>query len=451
MRAIPNYFFVYSPQPCLMSRIFACFILSIEKRQAIREIDAVSSILPYLKSVVKSEAVSLYGWIAKSVHFCAFDYSSTLPPVDRVQGSGANQEEVIEALRRVKIEIDILSSASKEKKETIKYSLSELLAFLTSPKKTWLEACSQSVSTNYPLPRIERAVAEYSKEISALLSRIAGNQGSLFIEKRLAELVGQALRYQIRLLLLPAPPRLTPADSDYDHRSQSHSQVFNKIVMKTMQKNAPEVTEDRIAALFTKALDYLCEYFGLEQMGDPAFCEPTLPNKFCELPASKHEILKNGGPRALSEKEIEEVCSDIDDAAQVLSARNASVFLKALLSSTSVQEEIQRQGGWTKVETYATYSWMYDLWRLCPEDEHLVPLYDFDGFLRRLKLVVRATEETSLAAEESLDSLAKRFRLNTKSKNLLTQHPEIYTVSEYLKERLAHANIFPSVLEARDC
>ena len=412
-----------------------------------------SSVLPYLRSLVKTEAVSLSGWIPdkhKSVHFCTFDYSSTLPPVDRVQGSGTNQKESIESLREAKIEMDRLLNLRNDEKERIRIreSLSELYDFLASPSATWLESCAASVSIDHPLRRVGKAVSMYSNEIRALLSRFDGNESPSFIEKRLAEFVGQALRYHLRVLLLPAPPRLSPEDKDYMNWSKRHSQVHNQIIMTPITKKAKEITEDRLQSLFVGALDFLCKYFGLDQLLATKFDGSIIPTSFCQKPASQHSILKNGGPRALSNEEVKQVFADIDEAANILSAKRATDFLCGLLSSAKVQEEIERQGGWKLVETYAQYSREFELWKLCPEDEHLVALCDFEFLFRRLGEIVTVMELPSHAAQKSLDELSKRFRLKTKSVNLRKSNPEIGTVGVYLDERLQYESLFPTVSEA---
>ncbi|KAL7581157.1 hypothetical protein ACA910_005948 [Epithemia clementina (nom. ined.)] len=436
--------------PCLSSRIFAAFLLSAEKRGLTRRALDESCILPFLRSLVKAEAVSLRGWVLdqpKSVDFCGFDYSSTFPPVDRVQGSGTNQEDCIAALLCAKREVESLFSPRRNKNERsgIRAFLSELHDFLSSPCPEWLKLCAKSVESS--MKRVERAAENYSEEINVMLSRNDGYDKNLFLEKRMADFVGLALRYQLRLLLRPAPPRLTPADADYANWSQRHSQVHNKIVMKMERKGAVDVDDDRLAALFNSALDSLCGYFGLDKLTDPTFSEPILPQHFFQRPASQCRFEQKDGPR-LSNEDLKEVLADIEEATHLVSAKNASSFLYDLLSLPTVQEEIERQGGWSSVETYATYSRMYNLWKLCPEDEHLVALCNFDSFFRRLDGIVRALDGPSHHALKSLESFKKRFNLKAKSKRLLKERPEVVKVAIYLAEISAGVTVFPSISEA---
>jgi hypothetical protein len=250
------------------------------------------------------------------------------------------------------------------------------------------------------------------------------------------------LRYQLRLLFWPAPPRLCSKDSGYETRSKRHSQVNKKIVMSMPQKGAEEIDHDRLAALFNTGLDYMCEHFSMEALVSkpPLF---ILRVDFCDSKASQRTIPENGVVE-LSHSELDQICIDIDEASTVLAATNACKFLQQLLSLPSVQEGIKRQGGWQAVETYAKYSRDYELWKLCPEDKHLVVLCNYTSFYKILGTAVKLLKDPSMYARQSLDALKKRFRLDY----LRSRDPQIQKVAECLDEHLSHASKFPTVQEA---
>jgi hypothetical protein len=351
------------------------------------------------------------------------------------------------------------------------------------------QLCAMSIAPTYPHRRIAKAAAMYANEAKIVLARIlaqqqrrsaaaAGEQSSsqqqqqqqspsqsvvidddtLLVERRLAEFVGQAIRFQLRHLLNPAPPRLTPKDTGYEVWSKNYSQVHQLITL--VDSNGDNVSGERITSLFNLALDYLCEHFGLQQLLLPDDIthqhqpqqQPVVPHMFCAKPATNRGVAVRGKSLAsLTPDEIADVVDDIHEATCFLAATRACRFLHRFLSLPRVRDEIERLGGWGDVETYASISWQYDLWKTCREDEHLVMLCNFDVFYQKIATLLQTTmmDRQAQAAHDSLDAISSRFRCKTKSTNLKLRHPEIAVIAEHLDEAWQVVNALPVVDEAQ--
>ena len=82
---------------------------------------------------------------------------------------------------------------------------------------------------------------------------------------------------------------------------------------------------------------------------------------------------------ALRPDKMDQVLGDIEEAYSFLSAAFACRFLVGLWTVPGVRDEINRFGGWSKLETYAKISWKHQLWQLCPDGAHLVVFCNFDA------------------------------------------------------------------------
>lgn len=368
----------------------------------------------------------------------------------------------MEALTKAKDQVETLMLLDAAENQPCRSCLDALLLFLRTVLQgndatgvSLRRECAKSIAINYPPPRIQKAVAVYSQELQTVLARLEGSTTGtgtdcltvLSVEQRLAEFIGQAVRYNLRRFFNRAPPRLSPSDTKYDSRLNSYSQVLSlfEMVMPGEHENAA-VDDECISALFSTALCRLYEFFGLETLLD-AGQQPTtaLPVLFCHSPASNRALSIRGGTEPWTDQDVSDILDDIDDATSFMAAAKGSRFLLDLLQIKGVQAEIQRQGGWLDVETHASISWKYDLWKLCPSDAHLVVLCNYSAFLHKLQTLVPLMEQQVWSCQASLDALGTRFHVNTKSKNLLTKYPQIPTIAEHLQEGLTRAHSFPLI------
>ena len=420
------------------------------------------------------------------IHFCGMDCSAVPPPVDRVDGSHAHQQDSIQALLQAKEHVDDLVRRAccfhqQQQNSNDENHLGSDFSFTTpvvreiwcltavnefleqvDDSKEWINECAKAIHANYPPQRVVKAAEQYQTEFSIILHRLKGASStnnnnchltttladatpSLVIEQCLSQMVGQAIRYNLRMFFNRAPPRLSPADTNWEQREQQYSQVYDLITMENDQENTA-VDDDCIAALVSAALCSIHEFFGLDALLDPSTNQPNVPDLFCAQPASNFRFRpRQTNPTTLSAEELNQVLDDIYQAQSFLAAAAACRFLVQLWTTHGVQDEIRRQGGWEQLETYASISWKHQLWRLCPDDAHLVVLCNYQALLQRLQCYWQVLEPRVEGCERSLHALAQRFHTNTKSKNLLKKFPQIPALAQCLEEGWERTKAFPLV------
>jgi hypothetical protein len=378
--------------------------------------------------------------------------------VDRVDGSGQHQSHAIQALRQAKESLDVLTNETENQSlaiqclDRLQHFLQTTLSSPTTESQTLCQLCAESISRHYPPKRLFQAMRIYANEIQATVWRLRGGGQSsmLFIEDHLSSLLCRRIRYQLRLLLNPPPPRLTPRDVDYAQRSKAYSQVFTHVEMLVdgPKNTVYEVDGERLATLVNAALSQVANYFGVENLLDVSYTLPSISSAFCSSEASQRQIpIRSKTPLPpLTLTQIEDVQADIDEAFRVLMVANASQFLMDLLAIPKVQSELKRQGGWGEVETHASLLWRYEIWGIHQEEAHLVLLCNVTTLSKRLSTLVSALQGPSETARVCLTDLGARFRVTTKSVELRRNYPEIATLGEHLREWWEQAQTFPTVL-----
>ena len=373
------------------------------------------------------------------IHFSGFDFSATHPPVDRLR-SAEHQHESIQALRQVLLHVNALTSMnSAETLQTTLSCLSRMVDFLRhdivgeNAAYLCVEA-AKSISPFFPPKRLQVAARQYGDEFEKLKQRMERrlvqlqNHGSqsdedpdkgddfpspaLDVEQKLAYFLGQASRYQLRTLLNDSPPRLTPADTTYNERAKEFSKVAERVVMKLKKGDTCGAVDDQcMSALVSLALRRLYEYFGLDDLLNAAVTKPpNLPALFCNQPATT-----KGMDNTWTDDDVNNLLEDIDDAYSFLAAAHACRFLVELFRVEAVQQEIRRCGGWSLVETYATLSWQYNLYKLCEADAHLVLLCNYDILQQKLIQWLPALMKRISDCSASLQNVSKRFELTSTS------------------------------------
>eukprot|EP00977_Amphora_coffeiformis_P008205 scaffold1834_cov175-Amphora_coffeaeformis.AAC.11 len=461
--------------PCTSARLFACFSLVAESNAAVEDTPqrstrrqksqgALEPIIPFLRALVQTEVSSLELDATEAtsrdrprrIAFSGFDCSSTKPPVDRVDGSGEHQSNSIQALSTAKDALDALISNKKIHSFAI-FCLEKLIEFMTltlREDKSLQMVCAASMSSSYPIERLNKPIKLYAGELGGIVRRLRGQHGRLFVERRLNELLCNSTRYHLRLLLNPPPPRLSPLDINYEQRSKSFSRIHELVELTVVDDNKKVVPLDgeRVASLVNEALMQICLFFGFGNLLDPTSGIPVIDQNFCQTEASQRQVPKNNKVRLppLSPSEVEELQDDMNYAFQVLITLSATNFLLDLMSLPKVVSEIKRLGGWGDVETYATLLWRYELWDIHPDCEHFVLLSNFKTLTERLASVKEALREAGEVANVSLKDLGDRFRINAtkKNKTILRQfYPEINIVDEALEEGWKAVHAFPTVRE----
>lgn len=454
--------------------MFACFSLVAEttipvsedtpRRSSRRQNSerVLQPILSFLKALVHVEVSSLEVDANENVvrdrprriAFSGFDCSSTKPPVDRIDGSGEHQSNLINALSSAKGAMDALIMDKKNHSSVVQ-CLEKLIEFMTrtlTDDVSLQQACATSISPFYPIERFTKPIEQYAGEFSGIIRRLQRQPTILFVERSLNELLCNSIRYHLRLLLNPPPPRLSPLDSNYEQRSKSFSRIHELVDIVVVDEKNKEVKVDgeRIAPIVNEALMQICSFSGSSNLLNPANGIATIDPDFCQSEASQRQIPRNNKTRLppLSPVEVEELQDDMNYAFQVLITFSATRFLLNFISMPEVVSELKRLGGWGEVETYATLLWRYELWEIHPDSEHFVLLSNFKTLSERLTSVHDALYEAEEVARVSLKDLRDRFRVNAtkKNKTILRQlYPEINVVDEALSAGWKAVRAFPHV------
>lgn len=497
-----GFMLLYFVQPCVSARLFACYLLFSNKQKLLAKFvpgkkrsatkknvsvddnfDCLQPILAFLRAMVRVEAVSLgpvddtgtrtatdissTQCARKIVHFSSFDGSSTKPPVDREIGSALHQQRSIDSMVTAKEQIQALTQPAAS-------CIQDLLSFLTNNlTDSMLSECATAIAVDYPPKRVRALADLYSKDLiilgqrllklppqfmsplqnqQVMMRELAGccEMSPLLVEECLADLLGRGIRFHLRMFFNEAPPRLCQNDEAYEERSTAYSKV-STLVNMTMPDDV--VANDIIiSALVSNALCRLHEFFGLESMIHDG-SEPDLPEAFCTSDASQRQLSIRGRSviEPLTDDQCDAVIKDIREATAFLAAARAARFLIDLLTAPGVQEEIQRMGGgWSEVvETYASISWKYDLWKLRPADAHLVALCNYDSLLRRLDTYCVAMEDLVDTCVAALQVVQTNFRLAgtniSKKKAMLAKYPRIAEIASVYADAMIQAQAFPLV------
>jgi hypothetical protein len=420
--------------PCITARMFATF--QIWKARA-ADSETSSEILEIWKAIVAVECIAINSVLVSvdddsppkqsRIQFCGFECSSLSPPIDRLDGSDEHQQDMIDALLHVKQRFDATQSTE---------TLHDAIAFFE--RTDWLHQAALSIHENYPVNRVQKCCNFYRTELQGLLQRRGQPQQKqptvpkqpLELEQRLAHIVGQGIRYQLRSLLNPAPVRYGSADTTYEQRSHVFSKVQQHVELWNHDNNDCTLTSI-FSALVSLALLRLYEYFGTDQV-----LWTTTP---CDVVDSSWTIGDYD-----NDSSTESILHQLDSLTSVLSAACACRFLVQLLTTIpAVDLEIERRGGWSLIETFTTYSYDHDLYKLCPDDAHFVVLSNVPVLMQKLQQLLPILEARRSDYQERLAALIKYYKLNTKNAIVLRKFPRIHVLAAQLEEGRARYQMFP--------
>ena len=275
-----------------------------------------------------------------TVQFSGFDCSSTQPPVDSVYGSIQHREAEIEALSQALDQIRLLRDDVENKTETIT-CLQAMIKFLrdmeTSEGKDLRVECAkvrrlcsnmipypnclstdcsltaafmepfllQTISAEWNSKRFKKAARSYRLDFEKLLNTMTAENTpsqSLFLEKRLADSLGQAIRFYLRAFFNPVPWK-KPTDGKVElsavRQSKHQSRVSELLTMKLPDGVAvadTAIADGAISSVFSAALRIVYLYFGADVFLSDEYRPPTLPENFCNSEASQKGPGKKRNP-----------------------------------------------------------------------------------------------------------------------------------------------------------
>jgi hypothetical protein len=294
----------------------------------------------------------------------------------------------------------------------------------------------------------------------------------LQLELRLAEHIGQGIRYRLRVLFNPAPPRLCNLDTQYEHRSTSYSKVSQLITM-TKRTNHDgyglAVDDGFLSALISRALCRLYEYYKLHDMILTSDCDDTsllvflsgIPNEFCTSEPS-HRTMSPRSIRSINfineftENDRDLVIADIQEATSFLCATYAVRFLYDLFTTPGVYDEVQRMGGWDDIEQYAITSKKYKLYNLCSADAHFVPLWNYKALVQLLSTFCNHMECKTQCCIDALKMVATNYRIpippktSSSAKNIIPKrqlHQYMIDITNTYTDMMMEVYAFPEIIQ----
>jgi hypothetical protein len=291
----------------------------------------------------------------------------------------------------------------------------------------------------------------------------------LQIEHRLAEQIGQSIRFLLRLYFNRAPPRLSTVNDEYDLIAEKeYSKVSDCVQLVTHDGQDSEAVDDSfLSAIISRALSFIYEFchgelhhYTATTTTTTATISPTL-SSFCvahsSLPSTKKHR-KISRSLLVADVDWELLRRDIQEAAQFLAVVNAAQFLHDLFTAKGVRAEIERFGGWSELEDYATFLWQYELWKICPYDAHLVILNNCDVLLQDLQVLLETLKPHVESCERALKNVQIQYHLCNNNENKKTSKRsksstskpsrELVELSDFFHECWNDTQLFPRVLPA---
>lgn len=421
----------------LMSRIFSVSDLQLSSSASSNSPAASTRCYLLLKAIVNFEVACLEderGCVdetnerqpeevaARRVAFCGWDGSAVRPPVDRVDGSDSHMAKAVEALAKV---VQIYSEMSS----TDAPSLRRLVRNLQKDNALLVTASAGSIGRgdSLLLSRIRDAIKFHQEDMNTTLLRLDlswnGSFRTLHVEKQLAVWLAQSIRFQLRNLLNPAPPRFSPSDVHYEERSQAFSQVpvlVDLVSELPREKISEAVKEKNLATLVSQALETVYAFLGDDVLRQTRADESTATlgstlSANLQQYVDRPRIQRSPPDPAL----IESLKRHVTASAQFLACRNAAQFLVDLFRLDRVGPEISRRGGIDRLEKYATLMWTSQLHLQDGERSyaHFVLLSNWSSRIGQLEAWLQRTETSAEGCRKAMTDVRTevlRWRRNAR-------------------------------------
>ncbi|KAL7522271.1 hypothetical protein ACHAWX_006964 [Stephanocyclus meneghinianus] len=411
MKLIFSDFKVYN-YPCVSARIFSAMSLLYHEK------DDFDALLPLLSSLVNAEIVSLKNreeshdvyFINKRVCFSGYDYSSTMPAVDRICGSHVDLASSIEALQMVLKEARQLSRPV--------YNLDFAIRCLDEMGScsSVSEACSNTIIGYFPSSRFEKAIKHYSQELKDIRCYLTGEDPVLShhtgVRYRLGDFIGRSIRFHLRKLLNSIPASLLD------------------FFVEGCEERWGRAVEDRSISSILN--------FSLEKINQFMDACPKLFNDHEDLPLF---FSKNASISALSccnrkphkslsqmtQDELGEILADMQEARSFLLGARACKFVWELLRYPGVNQHIQSNGGWDSIESFSNV--FYDLQLLENSDNrHFILLRNIDDLTQLLGNVVERFEASVDVCESAIRKIRRQMLPRQKDQSYRTRGTMMYAL-----------------------
>lgn len=439
---------------CVSSRLFACAIVSLKRGG--QDPESLQLLYPLLRSFVEAELAALEDFTVanvatrKKIHFCSYDFSSTITPVDTSTESINIIEGCIWKLQRVLKEAERISVGGC--RSTNLSVIKELIKMFDELGKEngylILVECSKTMPVHWQPSRFKRALQQYREEFAYILSEMETSDAEpavSFARKTLGDFIGRIIRYHLRRLFNPVPLPLYSDGDDLPDYSHTRSRVHTLVEMIDEGGRDTATADGSISSVIGTALNRIIDFFEmnkelLEREGRQ--CDNGYSDSFCKRPATIAGLVGNGCVIELSEDDISEVLLDIRECHTILAGVRACLFIKGLLTWPGVPEAIQEVGGWREIETFSKMFLQHRLDKEMPEEGHFILLADVNSLLNKFRTEKQEFLTIEQKCEDSLRRLWKRFRCGTRNKELLELNPCIKIFQQELM-KVGHKTKLP--------
>jgi hypothetical protein len=387
------FFLIFDQQPCVSARIFSAMSLIFNSNEDFDQL------FPLILSLVNAEIVSLKNkdesndvyFINKRVCFSGYDYSSTMPAVDSIDGSHVDLVSSIEALEMV------LKEACKLPRPLHYLDLAIRCLDSMSSCDHVSDVCSKTLVGYFPSSRFRKAIKHYSNELKDIRSYLTGQEDAAIehigVRFRLGDFIGRSVRFHLRKLLNSIP-----------------ESIVDFFVEGCEDRWGRAVDDRSISSILNFSLDKVGQFLDASpQLFNDHELLPTFFSKEASLSVLScgnkrpHKTLKQ-----MEENELGEIVEDMEDARSFLLGARACKFVWELLRWPGVHEYIESQGGWGPVESIAKVFYDLKLYENS-DNRHFILLRNVEDLVQMLEKAVEHFEDSIDACQTAIRKLHRQM------------------------------------------
>ncbi len=313
----------------------------------------------------------------------------------------------------------------------------------------------------WPASRFMEACKQYQKELIYVVSEMGNgiDKGHVSLVRTcLGDFIGRAIRFHLRRYFNPVPLPLYSDSDDLPDYSNTRSCVHEIVEMKGDDEGGRDTAtaDGSISSVIGIALQFMVHFSQLnaeimKRRMDESTCsdDGKFVKSFFNRHASKRGLQERGCVIKLSNEDVEDIITDIEECHTFLAGIRARRFLHHLLTWPGVSEAIDDAGGWEKVQLLAQIFDKGQLAKEMPAEQHFVLLSDVDSLLNDILNESETLKSIEQVCEENLRTIWKRFRCGTRNKDLLKLNPCIKRFQAELKIGRLRTK-FPYIVEATE-
>ncbi|KAL7510278.1 hypothetical protein ACHAXN_008990 [Cyclotella atomus] len=414
MKTMFGEFKIYN-YPCVSARIFSAMSLILTNNEEF------SALLPLLTSLVTAEIVSLQNrdenrdvyFINKRVCFSGYDYSSTMPAVDSIDGSHVDLVSSIEALKNVLQEAQKLSPPARVLESAIR-----CLDDMGSCDNV-SEVCAKTLVGYFPSSRFHKAIKHYSNELEDIRCYLTGQESTtaehIGVRFRLNDFVGRSIRYHLRKLLNSLPESL-----------------IDFFVEECEERWGRAVDDRSISSILNCSLEKVNQFMlSSPKLFDDHEILPTFFSKDASelaLACGKiQDVRVRASLKSIGDDALKDIASDLQAARTFLLGARACKFVWELLDWPGVKEHVKSKGGFESIESISKV--FYDLHLYTNSDhQHFILLRNVDDLTQMLAKVVERLEDTIDSCETAIRKLGRQMISRQKDHAYKTKGTAMYAL-----------------------